>query len=222
VTRSVTGLKPGQRFETFYKVTPNTSAVVVTLSGVTPGAPQNVLFGDDILLTVHSAKTSSIGEGDYQVFAFTAGGTWTIPNPDLGLMRITLNGDWTNASPIGATVTISPLKLSTPQQTAQSDIQEGDSKEYKFTVPPGTAKLDALLEWNGDWATYPANDLDLVLIPPTGPANVAGATLNNPELASVTNPAAGQWTAVVSGFSISTTNGDRFSLRIALDGNVER
>ena len=38
VTRSVTGLKPGQRFETYYKVPSNTSAIVVTLSGVTPGA----------------------------------------------------------------------------------------------------------------------------------------------------------------------------------------
>ena len=220
VTRSVAGLKPGQRFETFYKVTANTSAVVVTVSGVTPGSPQNVLFGDDILLTVHSAKTSSIGEGDYKVFTFTTGGTFTIPNPDLGLMRITLNGDWTNASPIGATVTISPVKLSTPQQTAQSDIQDGDVKQYKFIVPPGTAKLEARLEWSGDWANYPTNDLDLVLFPPTGPANVGGATLNSPEIVSINNPVAGEWTAVVVGFTVPTTGGDRFSLRIATDGTA--
>ena len=48
VTRTVTGLRPGQRFDTYYKITPNTGAIIVTLSGVTPGAPQNALFGDDI------------------------------------------------------------------------------------------------------------------------------------------------------------------------------
>ena len=147
VTRSVAGLKPGQRFETFYKVTPNTAAVVVTVSGVTPGSPQNALFGDDILLTVHSAKTSSIGEGDYKVFGFTTGGSFTIPNPELGLMRITLNGDWTNASPIGATVTISPVRFSTSQQTAQSDVQDGDVKQQVYGS--GGASPGWMPVWNG-------------------------------------------------------------------------
>jgi hypothetical protein len=56
------GLKPGQRHEIVYNITPNTSHVMVVLSNVTPALPpglQNQLFGDDILLAVHEAKTSA-------------------------------------------------------------------------------------------------------------------------------------------------------------------
>ena len=62
VTRRATNLKPGQRFETYYVVGKDTSSVTITVSDVVTGATPNALFGDDILLTVHSAKTSSIGE----------------------------------------------------------------------------------------------------------------------------------------------------------------
>ena len=201
VTRSVAGLKPGQRFETFYKVTPNTAAVVVTVSGVTPGSPQNALFGDDILLTVHSAKTSSIGEGDYKVFGFTTGGSFTIPNPELGLMRITLNGDWTNASPIGATVTISPVRFSTRSRRrrvmsrmATSRLQVyGSGGARQAGCPSGMERRLGELPHQRSGSRAP--------LPPSGPVNVAGATLNSPEIASITNPVAGEWTAVVVGFT---------------------
>ena len=76
------------------------------------------------------------------------------------------------------------------------------------------------LEWDGHWGMYPTNDLDLILIPPSGPVNVAGATANSPERAAVANPVPGQWIAVVDGFSIATKNGDKFSLRVAIDGTV--
>ena len=62
-----TGLRPGQRYDLLYRVSPNTRQIVVVLSDVTPALPpaeQNQLFGDDILLTIHSPKTSSIGDGD--------------------------------------------------------------------------------------------------------------------------------------------------------------
>ena len=88
---------------------PNTRQVIVVLSGVTPALPpaeQNQLFGDDILLTVHSAKTSAIGEGDYKVFTFSPGGTFVVDDPEEGIMRVTVNGDWTNAGDIGATVSV--------------------------------------------------------------------------------------------------------------------
>jgi len=58
IVRSVNGLEPGERFETFYWVPKDTAKVTITLSNVVPGVTQNQLFGDDILLTVHSAKTS--------------------------------------------------------------------------------------------------------------------------------------------------------------------
>ena len=224
VTRRATNLKPGQRFETYYVVGKDTSSVTITVSDVVTGATPNVLFGDDILLTVHSAKTSSIpvgdGEGDYKVFAFTSGDTFTISNPDLGLMRVTLSGDWTNGSPISASVAISSERTKTPGKSAQHRIQEGETFAYSFVVPPGTARLDAQLEWDKDWGSYPTNDLDLFLIPPSGPPNFDGSSLNVPELAGIDNPVAGTWIAIVDGFSISSRRGDKFGLRLVADGKV--
>ena len=87
-------------------------------------------------------------------------------------------------------------------------------------MPAGTKRLEAQLEWDEDWGSYPTNDLDLFLIPPAGAPNFAGATLNAPERAGIDNPAAGNWVAVVDGFSVSSRRGDKFGLRIVVDGKV--
>ena len=219
VTRSAT-LLPGERLETYYKVGPNTAAVVVSVSGVTPGEEQNVLFGDDVILSVHTAKTSAIGSsGDYPVFAVTTGGTWTIPNPDTGLMRVTLTGDWTNASAVGATVSISSVKQPVSGLTSQKKIVEGDLVAVPFTVPAGAGELSAHLEWSADWGAYPANDLDLILVSPSGAANFSAATINSPERASIATPAEGTWTAVVQGYSVPIGD-ERYKLVIKVDGKA--
>jgi len=220
VTRTASGLLPGQRFETFYRVTPNTAAVVISLSNVTPGAVENVFFGDDILLAVHSAKTSGIGEGDYPVFGFATGGTFVVPNPEQGLMRVTLSGDWTNASPIDATVNIFSVADPLPGLTTQHKVSDGDLQFVPFTVAAGASSLDVRLEWDGDWSSYPANDLDVILIDPNGGLDYSAATLDSPERTTIDNPIAGNWVAVVSGYSIATKNGDRYKLRIVVDGVV--
>jgi hypothetical protein len=221
VTRSVSNLLPGQRFETFYDVSPNTRAVVVTLSDVKSGAVQNALFGEDLILSVHSSKTSAVGvAGDYKVFEFTTAGTFTIQDPDQGIMRITLTGDWTNASPIAATVTIEAVEAPEAGVTLQNKILDGQHYEVPFTVPPGAQELSVKLEWNGDWSNYPTNDLDVTLVAPNGDRVTDGASLNAPERASVEKPAAGNWVARVDAFTVSTKGGDRFKLRIAVDGKV--
>jgi subtilisin family serine protease len=220
VTRSAAGLLPGQRFETYYKVTPNTGAVIVTLSNVTPGAVQNTLFGDDILLAIQDARTSV---KDYMLpgeVVFTGGGTFVASNPEGGLMRVTVSGDWTNASPIGATVNIRSANLAVPGQTRSGSISEGQDIAIPFTVKAGTASLDALLEWREDWGSYPSNDLDLILVPPVGAPNVAGAGFGSPERATIANPVAGTWTAIVSGFALPSDKNEKYTLRLAADGVV--
>ncbi len=137
VTETVTGLLPGQRHDVLYRVNPNTKQVVIALTGVTPALPpaqQNQLFGDDILLTVHSAKTSSIGEGDYKVFEFTTGGTFAVDDPETGLMRVTVNGDWTNAGTIGATVSIFSLT-----DRFRSSPHRGRSRPARRSSSPSTS-----------------------------------------------------------------------------------
>jgi hypothetical protein len=53
---------------------------------------------------VHTSKTSAIGEGDYPVFTFTTGGTFVVNDPEPGVMRVTVGGDWINAGTISADV----------------------------------------------------------------------------------------------------------------------
>ena len=222
VQESVSGLRPGERHDVLYRVHPNTSQVVVVLSNVTPALPpseQNQLFGDDILLAVHSAKTSSIGEGDYPVFAFSVGGTFAVNDPERGIMRVTLNGDWTNAGEVSAEVTIFSTTESLPKFTAQGKITPLQTLVYPIDVPAGVAQAEFRLGWREDWSRYPTNDVDLILVAPGGAVNAAGATARNPEVAVVDNPAAGQWLALVDGFEVNTGD-DRFELRVSLDGNV--
>ena len=81
-------------------------------------------------------------------------------------------------SPIDATIAVSSQKTGTPGKSAENAIKEGDTFTYTFTVPPGTARLDAMLEWDYDWGAYPTNDINLILVPPSGTPILFGATLN--------------------------------------------
>ncbi|MCC6862874.1 MAG: S8 family serine peptidase [Bryobacterales bacterium] len=219
--RRVNNLQPGQRYEVYYSVPANTEAVYVTLSNVTPGPVQNVLFGDDVLLAVHSAKTSAIGEGDYRVFGFTKGGNWAIVRPDHGLMRITVSGDWTNASPISANLTIGTSLEIERGATAAGVMVQGGLAAIPFNVPEGAGKLEARLQWAHAWGAYPANDLDLILVRPDSAMILTGASWNSPEYADIDNPMPGTWYALVDGFTVYTA-GDPFKLRVKIDGAVIR
>jgi len=219
VSQSVSNLKPGQRSDILYRVVPNTKQVIVTLSNVTPALPpalQNQLFGDDILLTIQSAKTSV---DDYPFFEFSLGNTYVVNNPEQGIMRITVNGDWTNAGGISADVTIVSVTDPVPQLTTQGKIGSGQIIAMPLTIPPSTSKAELSLSWREDWASYPLNDLDLILLAPNHLANLSGATMNSPERVTLNSPAAGVWTVILSGFEVHGGD-DKFELRIALDGNV--
>src|SRR4030095_9312014 len=144
VTDHFAGLKPGQRHEIVYNITPNTSQVIVVLSNVTPALPpaqQNQLFGDDILLAVHSANTSVVfPESPYPVFESTSGGTFIINDPETGLMRITINGTWTTAGTISGDVAIHSLTDPVPQFTTQGKIADQELLSFPVNVPVGVSK----------------------------------------------------------------------------------
>jgi hypothetical protein len=221
VRETVSGLKPGQRYDIPYRVNPNTKQVIVALSATPalPPAQQNQLFGDDVLLAVHSAKTSAIGEGDYPVFAFTTGGTYAVENPETGILRVSVNGDWTNAGEISAQVVILSTTDPVPQLTSQGKIGNGQTIAIPVAVPPGVGVAEFRLGWREDWGSFPTNDIDLILVSPTGAVNADAATLSNPETASINKPAAGTWTAYILGYEVASGT-DKWEFRVALDGKV--
>jgi hypothetical protein len=216
-------LEPGERGEVYYKVNPNTAQVIVTVSNFSaelPPGQQNPFFGDDIRFTVHQAKTSrQPGTSGYIFRGFILGGTLPISNPEPGIIRVTLTGDWTNAGAIEADVNVFSIADPLPGSTDQGKVAEGDNIEIPFTVPAGTSVAEFRLGWRQDWGSYPLNDIDLVLEDPLGNEIYSGATLNVPETAVIFNPMAGTWTAKVQGFELHTTD-DKYDLRIVLDGSV--
>lgn len=223
-TSHVGPLLPGERGEIFYKIGPNTAQVVVSVfnfSAELPPAQQNPFFGDDFFVAIHQAKTSrQPGSSGYFVPSdFTTGNTYVINNPEPGIFRVTVSGDWTNAGRVEGDVNIFSIADPLPGSTDQGRVAEGDLIFVPFNVPAGTSAAEFRLSWREDWASYPLNDIDLILIDPNGNLNFDGATLNSPERTSVANPMAGTWNAVVSGFEFHTTD-DKYDLRIALDGNV--
>jgi serine protease AprX len=220
VNETLAGLKPGERRDIVYRVHPNTRQILIGILNFTAGAVQNQIVGDDLLVAVHSPKTSAIGaSGDYLAYQFMRNGTLVVNDPEPGLLRVSVNGDSTNAGNVSASVAISSLTHPIPQFTKQDKVQTNDLTIVPFAVPSGVSEVDVRLSWRDDWGAFPPADLDVTVISPDGLPNFAGATLRNPEAVKIAQPKAGQWLAVVYAFDIPSGD-DKYELRIALDGKV--
>ena len=237
VRLSTGDLKPGQRFDVLYEVEPGTESVIVSIDNVAFSLPldqQNQFFGgDDLFVNIHSAKTSSIGaNGDYAVGFYTDQSPfvfdeaeYSVNDPDTGIMRITLLGDFINAGEVSADVHIHAVHESLPRITASGPIHDQKMKTIPIRIPIGVHTADFLLSWEDDWGHYPTSDIDMSIIDPNGNVLVnetgsqPGATLAGPERATVENPAPGTWQVVVDGFNIPAGT-DKFKLRVTLDGQI--
>lgn len=226
IVESTDSLAPGQRAEILYNISPNTSSVVISLSNFqkTFTGSGNV-FPEQIFLQVHSAKTSMIGgTGDYfDIFPnsdpFVTGGTFTVNNPETGIMRITASGSWTNAGNVSGTLSISSSTDSVPSLTTQGQILHHQRIVFPVTVPAGVSRADFRLWFRDDWGAYPTSDVDMILFDPNLNRNTQGAHLNDPENATVLNPTPGTWFVLIDGFDIPAGS-DKFELRVSLDGKV--
>lgn len=236
VTRKVLNLKPGERAEILYDVEEKTDRVMMSISHFSASATQNPVFGDDLLVTVHSAKTSAIHQfGDYRFFEFVTQGTFAVDDPETGVMRITISGDWFNAGAVSADVTVSSTKEPLPKTTAEGKIKNGEFEVFPINVPSGVKRADFRLSWKDDWSNYPTSDIDMFVVDPDGnladvfdprdPANpTPGATLDDPEIAAVEAGSGqtlkkGTWYIFAFGFSVPAGN-DQLELRVNLDGKL--
>jgi hypothetical protein len=204
--RSVHKLLPGERGEFYLDIDKDTASININVNSVTPendAATQNQLFGDDLILAVHSAKTSSIGEGDYKVFTLVNGpGSFTIPNPEPGIMRVTFVGDWTNAGRVSADFSVTATRKDKPNFRSAGRVAEGQTVNIPFDMPPGKSEAAFEMTFKYDWGAYPTDDLDMILVAPDGTVNYDAATINGLERAVIANPQAGRWTIQVNGFTI--------------------
>ena len=111
--------------------------------------------------------------------------------------------------------------------TTASIIEQDEIDFVQVDVPAGATEAVFELAWKQNWARYPTNDLELVLIDPAGNVNGSGATINSPERVEIANPAPGRWTAAIIGLTIHGNRGhvgrtasrrDVFALRAEADG----
>ena len=206
VSHGVHALQPGDRKDFFIEIPKNVGSVTFNLTDLdlAPPTEQNALFGDDLIVAVHQAKMTGGTADDYAVppTVVTGPGSVTIANPEPGFMRATLMGDSTNASSVSARFNVTATLKPRPDFVFTGTITDQDVQLIPFNVPPNLSQAAFELTWNHDWTHYPTNDLDLVLIDPSGNFDFDGATLNGRERAVVKNPAPGQWTLAIVGATV--------------------
>ena len=134
-------------------------------------------------------------------------------------MRVTLSGDFINAGRVSADVSISATQDVNLTFTDTGRVAEFELVEVPVQITAGIGVAVFELAWFDGWENYPANDIDLILISPSGTINFDGATLDSLERATINNPGAGTWIAFVHGFAIPKGT-DRYFLRVTLDGTV--
>jgi subtilisin family serine protease len=214
----VANLKPGQAKQFFVRTRRDTDKLTVTLRNITPeNAPanQNLLFGDDVIFHIVDAPTSFAATRVFDFF--NSDQTFAIDNPQTGIVRVTLSGDWTNAGRVSADVGIVQHRTPLTPETAEGKVRQDDLIPVLVNIPAGTKVADFRLFWKHDWGAYPTNDIDLILQAPNGTLNFDGATFDSPERAVVQNPQAGVWTAYVNGFTVNGRR-DEWELRATADG----
>ena len=97
--------------------------------------------------------------------------------------------------------------------TASGKVVQNDLVPVQVNVPAGTRELSFVLLWDSE----PSDDVDLIVLAPEGNAELAGATLRNPERVVVHNPTPGMWTAFVNGFAMNG-RADDWQLGVSADG----
>ncbi len=218
-------LKPGQVAHFFIESEDETDRIVINIKNIVaslPAADQNLFFGDDIYYVLQDVIThtdSIIASG-----FITADEEIVIDNPQTGLLRLAVMGDWTNAGDISADVSIQGFEGEEIDEAAKGRIAQNETQIQNFYIPDGTTKVVFELSWKNNWGAYPTDDIDLILLDPTFAANFDGATFSSPERVEILNPAAGEWTAFVQGYTIQGTHdnkGSKWEIQISdQDGNA--
>ncbi len=212
-TANVRNLLPGQVAQFYVPSDIFTDAITVTITEIQREGPVNTLFGDDLFVMGVDAPTSfavhriedPVGSEGVLV---ADDWSFTIDHPQTGLVRLALQGDWTNGGRISATLTLTRTRRLPTLPSAIGLVRQDDVIPYTVMVPAGTAASVFELFWLQNWGRYPTNDLDMLLIDPQGneyidaAGNPPGATANSPERVVVAGPMPGTWTILVNGFTI--------------------
>ena len=222
-TSTIPSLAPSRGVDFIFEITPATTMVTVDLNGVTIDPnPVPAVLPNSIELYVKSAKrggtgyliysanvigpaTVTIGDGYVNLGGFIFGAFLDESNFEPGLMKITIQGDWTNNGNVGAAVTIRRFDDKRVPQVQQR-ISPGATVSIPVDIPAGATEAVFELGWEHNWSRFPTNDLDMLLCAPGSVLfpDFSGATLNSPERIVVRNPQQGTWQVAILGFGVFT------------------
>lgn len=212
-SREVT-LVPGEVSHFFIRADEGTKNFELHIDDIEPALPatqQNKLFGDDLIVTVVDAPTSY---NDTRLFELVKdSSTFNIPTPQTGIVRVAVMGDWTNAGPISAKITIKESRTEPRRATFSGTLLDEEIDQFTITVAKNTKQLQLQLEWDANWGSYPSHDLDLVLVNPNNEFIFDAATLASPERIVINNPLPGKWTLLVEGFLLHGVE-DTYRLKV--------
>jgi subtilisin family serine protease len=187
-------LGPGESFTYVLRVPRSATKIEFSFPEVTPGEKQNPVLGDQLQITLHSAKRGGSGDYVFQDSAIDPGDTYTYEAPEPGAVRLTFTAGFTNVSPITGSFT-AQLTTGPPNitRTFGRTLEHNGVFETTFDVPKGLELMTVTVLWAHNWTEHPTYDLDCYLVAPDSTIDVSGATLNSPERVEIAGPVPGTW-----------------------------
>ena len=237
---SIDSLSPGRARDFVFEVTAGTGLVVIDLSDVTIDAnPVPAVLLNSIEVYVKGAKRGGtpyavysanvygrsrfiIGDGFIDLQGAISGAFLEEGALEPGLMKVTVQGDWTNNGNVEGTVTIRRFDNESTSEPGRR-ILPGEIILVPFEIPPGTNRASFDLGWLHNWTRFPTNDLDMFLCAPGHVLyrDFRGATLDSPEHLVVYNPTPGNWNVMVVGYGVFTPD-DAYYLNMDIRAPDER
>jgi len=224
-TKHASHLKPGQVKHFFIETDKETDQLTIDLNSFVadlPAAEQNLFFGDDVYYILQDAITHSqavIASG-----FVTGDQTITVDNPQTGVLRLAVMGDWTNAGNVSIDVSFSSATSEPSKKSAHGKVAQNEQLVDGLYIPDGTTQVVFELSWKNNWGAFPTDDIDLILLDPNFAVNFGGATFSSPERVVIDNPTAGVWTSIIQGYTVHGVNygpSSPWVLRVTdQDGNV--
>jgi hypothetical protein len=211
-------LKPGQVAHYFIESKKDTDKLTIKIEDIVASLPaeeQNLFFGDDIYYNLQDAitHTDAVIAGGF----ITADEEIVIDNPQTGILRLAVMGDWTNAGDVSAKISVMGHKSHQAKKAAKGKVDQNETQVETFFIPDGTTQATFELSWKNNWSAYPTDDIDFILLDPAFNALFDGASFSSPERVVIDSPAAGSWTVLVQGFTVHNVNkhdGSKWELRL--------
>ena len=238
-TTSVT-LNPGINMEFVFEMPPSSCICTIRFSmtnvnvGANPNPTAQASFPNSFEVYIHDSKRGGSGDGfGYYIYSANVLGdaTFTVTEASTsftgavsvfpedvvssvvepGFSKVVIEGDWTNAVSVSATLTIEATYAAppAPDMTLTGAVGQFDFGTGAGLVVLGPFNLNLgstlILSWTpGDYAHFPASDVDFLIA--KGPTlasvtNTQGASLNSPERAVLGN--SGQFFVLILGFEIN-------------------